>query len=462
MGESTVLLPDTPVSSLDEYLDATGGLGLLRARELGPERVIDELGRAGLRGRGGAGFPTAKKWKTVRGDGHRKTYTVCNAAEGEPGTFKDRALLRANPYQMLEGLAIAALAVGSDEVFIAIKASFASEIERVTRAVLEAEEADLLGDLTVSIVPGPEEYLFGEEKALLEVIEGNDPLPRWLPPYMHGLFATAPQLGWDAHRSASDTSAMPASNPTLVNNVETLAHVPHILAHGAEQFRSRGTDASPGTVLVTVVGDVDEARVIEVELGTPMREVLVLCGAPHPGRSIKAVLPGVSNAALGADALDTALDYESMAHAGSGLGSAGLIVYDDTACMVEVAATMSRFLSVESCGQCPPCKLGTGAITAVLERLCRFELTDAEFAEIHSPLSTVSDANRCFLPVEEQQLIGSLLRSFPEDFAAHLEGRCPTPRRIPTPKILDLADGHVVYDERQERKRPDWTYEEPG
>ncbi len=460
MGEVNVLLSDAPVRSLDEYVEAGGGLGLVRARELGPEGIIGELERAGLRGRGGAGFPTAKKWQTVRGDGVRKTYAVCNAAEGEPGTFKDRALLRANPYQMLEGLAIAALAVRADEVFIAIKASFASEIERVTRAVLEVEEADLLGDLTVSIVHGPEEYLFGEEKALLEVIEGNEPLPRWLPPYMHGLFATAPQLGWEAHRSAPDASAMPSSNPTLVNNVETLANVPHILAHGAEQFRSRGTDASPGTVLVTVIGDVDDARVVEVELGTPMREVLALCGAPRPGHAIKAVLPGVSNAALGADALDTELDYESMARVGSGLGSAGLIVYDDTACMVEVATTMSRFLSVESCGQCPPCKLGTGAITELLERLSRFELTDAELAEIQNPLTTVSNANRCFLPVEEQQLIGSLLRSFPEDFAAHLEGRCPAPRSIPIPKILDLADGQVVYDERQEHKLPDWTYGE--
>lgn len=460
MSEASVLLPGAPIATLVEYVDAGGWRGIIRARELGPERIIHELEAAGLRGRGGAGFPTAKKWQTVRGDGRRKTYAVCNAAEGEPGTFKDRALLRANPYQMLEGLAIAALAVGANEVFIAIKASFAPEIARVADAVLEIEQADLLDDLTVSIVAGPEEYLFGEEKALLEVIEGNDPLPRWLPPYMHGLFATTPQLGWEAHRSAPDADAAPASNPTLVNNVETLANVAHILADGAERFRSRGTAESPGTVLVTVVGDVETARVIEVELGTPLREVLTVCGAPRPGRAVKAILSGVTNAVLGADDLDVELSYEAMAGAGSGLGSAGLIVYDDTACIVEVAATMSRFLSVESCGQCPPCKRGTGAITVALERLARFDLTDAEFAEIHAALSTVSDANRCFLPVEEQQLIGSLLRTFPEDFAAHLEGRCPAPRDIPIPKIVNLADGKVVYDERQERKRTDWTYEE--
>jgi len=460
MVETRVLLPEAPIATLSEYLDAGGGRGLTRARELGPDRVIEEIERAGLRGRGGAGFPAATKWRTVRGDGRTKTYAVCNAAEGEPGTFKDRALLRADPFQMLEGLAIAALAVGADEVYIGIKASFTPEIERVTRALLEIEHAGLLGDLTATIVTGPEEYLFGEEKALLEVIEGNDPLPRWLPPYLHGLFATAPQLGWEAHRPTPGPDAVPGSNPTLVNNAETLAHVTHILADGADAFRSRGTAESPGTVLVTVVGDVEIARVVEVELGTPLRDVLDLCGAPRSGRTIKAVLSGVSNVALDADALDVELSYEGMARAGSGLGSAGLIVYDDTACMVEVAATMSRFLSVESCGQCPPCKQGTGAITDALERLARFELTDTEFAEIHAPLSTVSDANRCFLPVEEQQLIGSLLRTFPEDFAAHLEGRCPTPREIPTPKIVDLAEGRAVYDERQERKRPDWTYAE--
>ena len=458
MSARRVLLPVAPVRTLADYAEAGGGRGIARARELGPVRVIEELDRAGLRGRGGAGFPTGTKWRTVREQAGRHTYAVCNGAEGEPGTFKDRALLRANPYQMLEGLGIAALAVGAREVFIGLKASFEVEVERVTRAVTEIEEADLLGGLTVGIATGPEEYLFGEEKALLEVIEGHDPLPRWLPPYMHGLFANAPQLGWEAQDPETGHHGVHESNPTLVNNVETLANVPHILTHGADWFRAMGTDQSPGTALVTVVGDVARPQVIEIELGTPVREVLALAGAPLPNRSIKAILSGVSNSVVSANDLDVALSYEGLASIGSGLGSAGLIVYDDTACMVEVAATMSRFLAVESCGQCPPCKLGTGEITAALDRLARLEGTEADLEEIHRWLLTVSDANRCYLPVEEQQLVGSLLRTFPEDFAAHLEGRCPAPRTIPIPKIVDLLDGHVTYDERQARKRPDWTY----
>lgn len=452
------VLPAAPIATLAAYAAAGGGSGLERARAIGPDRTIEAIARAGLRGRGGAGFPTATKWRTVRDQPGRHTYAVCNAAEGEPGTFKDRALLRADPYSMLEGLGIAAFAVGAREVFIGLKATFAAEIERVTRAVTEIEQAGLLGDLSVGIVSGPEEYLFGEEKALLEVIEGNDPLPRWLPPYLHGLFATAPQLGWEAHDVEGGHRGSHESNPTLVNNVETLANVPRILARGPERFRSRGTTESPGTVLVTVTGDVTDPRVVEVDLGTPLRDVLALAGAPRPGRAVKAVLSGVSNQVLGSAELDVPLSYEGLAAVGSGLGSAGLIVHDDTACMVEVAATMSRFLAVESCGQCPACKVGTGEITVALERLVEGRGSEDDLTQMHRSLLSVADANRCFLPVEEQQLVGSLLRRFPDDFVAHLEGRCPTPRTIQIPKIVDLVDGNVTYDQRQATKRSDWTY----
>lgn len=458
MSTRTVLLSSEPVTSLPAYMERAGGRGLVHARDLGPEGIVTMIERSGLRGRGGAGFPTGRKWRSITSSKASVTYAVCNAAEGEPGTFKDRALLRANPYQMLEGLAIAAHAVRASEVFIALKASFEREIEIVTRAVTEIERADLLGGLTVGIVAGPEEYLFGEEKALLEVIEGNDPLPRWLPPYMHGLFATAPQLGWEAQVSEDGGPVSAGSNPTLVNNVETLANVTHILANGDEWFRTMGTDQSPGTVIATVVGDVEAARVVEVEMGTPLREVLATCGAPRPGHEIKAVLSGVSNTVIAPRDLDVPVSYEGLAGIGSGLGSAGFIVFDETACMVEVAATMSRFLSVESCGQCPACKLGTGEITAALSRLSRFEATVADIDLVHHSLTTVADANRCFLPVEEQQLIGSILRTYPEDFAAHLDGRCPAPRVITTPKIVDIRKGVGLYDERQERKQPDWTY----
>lgn len=459
--DTEVILPARAIGSVDEYVSVDGGTGLERARALGPDGTIAALVEAGLRGRGGAGFPTGLKWRSVRDAPGRHTYAVCNGAEGEPGTFKDRAILRANPYQVVEGLAIAAFAIEAREVFIALKASFERERDHVLRAVTEMEQAGWLGDLSVAIVAGPEEYLFGEEKALLEVIEGNEPLPRWLPPYIHGLFATAPQLGWLAHEPEAGHTRGHESNPTLVNNVETLANVTQILARGAEWFRALGTASAPGTVVCTVVGDVSRPGVVEVELGTPLRDVLATCGAPRAGRHIKAVLPGVTNTVLTDAQLDTPCSYDDFAAIGSGLGAAGFIVYDDTACMVEVAAALSRFLWVESCGQCPACKLGTGAITGALEDVAVGRGTEASIEVIHRRLRSVADGNRCFLPVEEQQLIGSLLRAFPEDFDAHLSGSCHSPRRIVVPKIADLDDEGVQYDERQMRKRPDWSYADP-
>src|SRR5258706_20232 len=298
MGRFEIVLPAERVASLEEWLARGGGHGLTRAKELGPEGTIDELERSGLRGHGGAGFPIATKWRTVRRAAGRHRYAVCNAAEGEPGTFKDRAIMRANPYQVIEGLAICALALDAPEVFIALKASFGPERERVTAAVTEMERAGLVGELSVGIVAGPEEYLFGEEKALLEVIEANDPLPRWLPPYVHGLFATAPQLGWQAHEPEAGHTRGHESNPTAVNNVETLANVPHVLANGAGWYRSLGTAESPGTVVCTVVGDVGRAGVAEVTCGTPLRDALDIFGGPRPGPTVPAVHAGVTTAPL--------------------------------------------------------------------------------------------------------------------------------------------------------------------
>jgi len=459
---ANVLLHDEPVHTLDEYLERGGGTGLERALELGPARTVDELTQSGLRGRGGGGFPTGRKWSSVLGGPPGTRYAVCNAGEGEPGTFKDRAILRNDPYQVLEGLAIAAHTVGASETFIGLKASFEREYDAITRAVVEMEQAGLLDNLTVTIVPGPEEYLFGEEKAMLEVIEGNDPLPRWLPPYLHGLFVVTPQLGWEPHSgdviAGANDGGGEASNPTLVNNVETLACVTHVLARGGDWFRSMGTPESPGPIVCTVVGDVERAGVVEVELGTSLADVLDLCGGCPPGRRVKAVLPGVSNAALPGTALDTPVSYEGFAAAGSGLGSAGFVVYDDTACMLEVACVLARFLYVESCGQCPPCKLGTGAIARTLAHISAGNADEEDTAQLEHWLANVADANRCALPVEAQNLVPSLLAGFPEDVAAHLEGRCELRHDVAVPKLVDIIDGRARYDERQARKRPDWTY----
>jgi NADH:ubiquinone oxidoreductase subunit F (NADH-binding) len=455
------LLTAGQISSLDEYLATDiGGLGLKRATELGPAATIEEVSRSGLRGRGGGGFPTGRKWASVVNQSGTHRYVVVNAAEGEPGTFKDRALIRANPYQLVEGLIIAAFAVDAAESFICVKQAFTQEHDRLAKAVAEMQEAGICRNCQVTIVAGPDEYLYGEEKAMLEVIEGNDPLPRLFPPYEHGLFATAPQTGWEAKEPEPGHRGRHESNPTLVNNAETLSNIPHVLARGADWFRTYGTAESPGTQVATVVGDVIRPDVGEVEMGTPLRQVIdTVGGGTNPGRAVKAVFSGVANSVVVADHLDVPFSYEGFAAVGSGLGAGGLIVYDDTACMVEVARMFSRFLYVESCGQCPPCKIGSGEITDRLTRLEGGVAETHDVNEIGSWLGKVTDGNRCFLAVEERQVISSILASFPEEVVAHLEGGgCPRPRALPLPKIVELSDGNVVYDEKHWRKQPDWTY----
>jgi NADH:ubiquinone oxidoreductase subunit F (NADH-binding) len=455
------LLPAEPITSLEQYLATeTGGKGVERAQAVGPAATIEEILRAGLRGRGGGGFPTGRKWAGIAGDrsGARR-YLVVNGAEGEPGTFKDRALLRANPYQLVEGLIVAAFAVGASEVYVCLKRSFTREVANLTRAVQELQDAGICTECVVNVVEGPDEYLFGEEKAMLEVIEGKPPLPRWFPPHEHGLFSTSAQVGWEG--SARSVGITGGSNPTLVNNVETLSNVPHILARGADWFRSMGTAQSPGMIVATVVGDVIAPDVGEIELGTPLRAVIDAVGSGlADGRTVKAVFSGVANPVVTAEHLDAPVSYEGMQAIGTGMGAAGFIVYDDTTCMVDTAYRLSRFLSIESCGQCPPCKLGSSAITQHLERLEVGGGGDEDLQAIGGWLARVTDGNRCYLAVEEREMVSSILRAFPEEFAEHVElGRCPRPRRLPVPKLLDLVDGVATYDESFWRKRPDWTYD---
>jgi NADH:ubiquinone oxidoreductase subunit F (NADH-binding) len=459
--EPHLLLPATPYQSLDAYVAAGGGRALARARERGAAWVLDELDRAGVRGRGGAGFPTGRKWRSVASGGAAlgDRYVVANGAEGEPGTFKDRPLLRANPYQVLEGLTVAATVVGAREVFVAVKASFGPEIVALERAMREMAGADLLCDAPISLVAGPEEYLFGEEKALLEVVEGNEPMPRWLPPYLHGLYATTPREGWSAGPAPTESGdARVGSNPTLVTNVETLAHVSLIVTRGADWYRTIGTHDTPGPLICTVVGDVMHAGFEEIEPGTALRDVIDRVGGGLRGdRQVKAVCSGVSNPVLPASQLDAPVSYEGLAAAGGGLGSAGFIVYDDTRSMVAVARMISRFLYVESCGQCRACKFGCGEITRNLDRIGEGHADMRDIDSIGERLLGITDQNRCFLGEEEQRVVASLLRSFPEDFTAQLEGAA-TLEPLPIPKILDIHNGEATYDEQQMRKQPDWTY----
>lgn len=461
-GPRPLLIDGDPVADLDDYRAREGGIAVEQARAAGVDAVIGEISDSGLRGRGGGGFPTGRKWSGVRGGGAGRRFAVCNAAEGEPGTFKDRALLRHNPFQVIEGLAIAAACVGAEGVYVATKRSYVDEAARLRQAIEEAGAAGWFEGMEVHLVLGPDEYLFGEEKGLLEVIEGREPLPRLFPPFQHGLFATDIQTGWEAVDAPAGGRGQP--NPTLVNNVETLAAVPHIVRRGAPWYREMGTEESPGTIVATVTGDVDRSLVVEVELGTPLRSLLDLAGfagaSGAEGAGPQMVLNGVANQIITPAMLDTPLDYEAMAAAGTGLGSAGFVVYDDTACPVELARAVSRFLYVESCGQCRSCKFGCGEITRSLEALTQGRAGDRTIDVIGARLRSVTDQVRCYLATEEQLVISSLLHRFPEEFALHVEGRCSkdTERPLPAPKIVDIVDGEVVWDDKQARKQPDWTY----
>jgi NADH-quinone oxidoreductase subunit F len=438
-----VLLVDPPVADLADHLARGGGAGLDRALSLGPGATIQEVILSGLRGRGGGGFPTGRKWQSVRdaadSGGAERTFVVCNGAEGEPATFKDRALVRANPYAVVEGLAIAAFAVGAEAGYIGTKARFGPESERLVAAVEEMAAEGLFGDLAVQVVLGPDDYLFGEETGLLQVIEGGDPLPRLVPPYIEGLFATVPGSGWTPPVEGVRPDEFAASNPTVVNNVETLATVTQVLARGPEWHRSLGTERSPGVVVATVVGDVVRPGVGEVELGIPLREVIDrVGGGVTPGRTIKAVLPGVANPLITAGALDAPCSYEGLEAVGSGMGAAGFWVLDDTTSMIETARAVSGFLAVESCGQCPACKLGCTAVTEGLDRLLAARATPEDIEVMAYRLRTVTDGNRCYLPVQEQRVIGSVLATCVDEINDALDGVPPTLRGLEVPKLTDL------------------------
>ncbi|HEY9087590.1 MAG TPA: NADH-quinone oxidoreductase subunit NuoF [Anaerolineaceae bacterium] len=346
--------------SLDDYLLHDGFVALGKAlTEMTPADVIAELEKSGLRGRGGAGFPTGTKWKFVSRTNSPKKYVVCNADESEPGTFKDRLILEGDPFSIVEAMAIAAYAVGADEGIIYVRGEYTLAQERLKSAIQQARNYGLLGDhlfgtdfsFNMSVHAGAGAYICGEETALIESIEGKRGEPRARPPYptTHGLWG----------------------KPTLVNNVETLANVPPILRHGAAWYRKFGTPSSPGTKVYTIMGNVNLTGLIEVPMGITLREVVsIYAKGMKPGSTFKlAQTGGSSGSIIPASLQDTPMDFDSFAKTGVSLGSGALLICDEETCVVDLAKVLLNFFRKESCGKCNPCRIGNQRAYEILTNI---------------------------------------------------------------------------------------------
>jgi NADH:ubiquinone oxidoreductase subunit F (NADH-binding) len=463
------VLPSAIARSVADGADGHAREALDEARAVEPGTIIELIEDAGLRGRGGAGFPAGRKWRTVAANCTPllPATVVVNAAEGEPGSFKDRAILQRDPYRVLEGALIAAHAVGADSVIVATKASFTEEVSRLRAAIEEIDRAGWTEAVPVTLFAGPSEYLYGEETGLLEAIDGRPPFPRIAPPYREGV----DEMFEDAADAASGTSSAAHTElagptgesvapPTLAGNTETFANVPGIVRNGADWFRALGTPDSPGTVVCTVTGDTVRAGVAEVELGTPLRTVLEqIGGGPRAGHEWVAAMSGVANPLLLATAFDTPLSYEAMQAAGSGLGAAGFIVFDDSTDFAALAAGVARFLAVESCGQCRHCKDDGLTLADSLARVAESRAHPRDRDEITARLSVVAEGARCNLATQQQIVVGSVLQQFPDAFEAHLERDAPAQTPVLIAAVVDLADGVARLDETQRTKQPDWTHD---
>ncbi|MFQ5588338.1 MAG: NADH-quinone oxidoreductase subunit F [Nitrospiria bacterium] len=410
--------------SYETYVAKGGYTGLQKAvGELGPSGVRDAVKASGLRGRGGAGFPTWKKWDMVVQQKEGKRYLCCNAAEDEPGTFKDRYLLRTNPHQLVEGVLISAFAIGADEAYLFINCRYKEEIAFMEEALQAAEaqgywgkssEKSLSG-VSLKICESPGSYVAGEETALLEVIEGKVAAPRQKPPYyptMHGLFG----------------------KPTVVNNAETLSNVTFILREGPEAFRGVGTNTSSGTMVFTLTGDVERPGLYERPLGSSLRELINdFGGGVKNGARLKGLFPGgPSVPIIPAQQIDLALDFDTLKSEGTGLGTGAVIVMSEETCMVQAAIRYARFFANESCGQCPPCRLGTVHLSEILEKIESGAGAEADVTQVEQACDMVKGRGQCFLLTGAAIAVESILKHFRYEFEDHAEtGGCPfTPHPV--------------------------------
>jgi NADH-quinone oxidoreductase subunit F len=409
-------VPDA--GEIEVYLKLGGYRGLQKAvQEKSPQQVIDTVTQSGLRGRGGAGFPTGKKWSMVPKQPGKK-YLVCNGHEKEPGTYKDQELMEKDPHRLVEGCLIAAYAIGADTVYIFIHHDFHAAKERLEQAIFQATERGYAGKkvmgtenaIDVLLHTGHEMgrgYICGEETALLEGLEGRKCMPRFKPPYpaVHGLFG----------------------KPTNVNNVETLANIPFIISEGAEAFRRFGTQMSPGTKIISLSGPVAHPGNYEFPLGVPLRQVIEEAGGIKPGRRIKAIIPGGSSVPmLTADQIDLKLDYESVKATGSQLGTAGIILIDEAVCIVKAAVIISQFYFEESCGKCTPCREGTYWIHQTLTRIEEGGGAPGDLETILGICHGISGKTLCALGDTAILPIISSIERFRDEYEYHIEKKsCP-------------------------------------
>ena len=427
------LLPQDlkPLISLSDYQAIGGGAGYKRALSMLPLDVIAEIKKANLRGRGGAGFPTAIKWGGVRNEPCPIKYVACNFSEGEPGTYKDRYNILLNPYHLFEGIAIALYAIGAKEAYIGIKKKYTPQVKRLFAARREMETAGMIPKGLIKIHLGPDEYLYGEEKGLIESIDGRYPMPRNIPPFIQGI------------------NFQPGSpNPTCVNNVETFCQAAYILRKGAEDFKSVGSEDTPGTVMCTVCGDVKRPGVYELAAGKVTLKQLIydIAGGPIGQFPIKAVFSGVASAVVTPERFDTPLDFGSLKKAGGGLGSGGFIVYDQSACMVQTALKFSNFLAKSSCGQCVPCNRGTAQITEFLKKIESESGCPDDLEAIAEISGRCTNQTRCFLPTQESIVIPSIIKTFSAEFKAHIDGkRDPNERDLILPKLHEYHADSVSF-----------------
>ncbi len=402
---------------IDEAIAVGGYRALAKVLEQNnPDAVIEEIEKSGLRGRGGGGFPTGRKWRFTAANRGGKSYVVCNGDEGDPGAFMDRSVMEGDPHKLLEGMAIAGFAIGADEAYIYVRAEYPLAIKRLRIAIKQAEEKGFLGqnimgsgfNFEIHIKEGAGAFVCGEETALLASIEGERGMPRPKPPFPAncGLFG----------------------RPTLINNVETLANVPVIIDKGADWFASFGTETSKGTKTFALTGEVNNTGLIEVPMGTTLREIVFdIGGGIRNGKKFKAVqIGGPSGGCLTEEHLDLPMDYDNLIKAGAMVGSGGLVVMNEDTCIVEVARFFMHFTQNESCGKCVPCREGTKNMLKILEKIVRGQGEMKDLDTLEELAIAVKEGSLCGLGKTAPNPVLSTLKYFRDEYIAHIkEKRCP-------------------------------------